>query len=188
MSKINNLFNMEEKMILVKVGNYLIPIVVFLIILYGIKKKVSVYDCFVAGAKEGLELSLSIFPYLIAMLFATNILLKSNILESIFTYFKPLFNVLKVPVEILPMAIIRPISGNASFAVMIDLIKKFGVDSFLGRVAATLQGATDTTIYVLSLYFGSIGIKKIGHAMWAGLLTDLLAVVVSIILVSVVFS
>lgn len=171
----------------VKVSNYLIPVVVFLIILYGIKKKVSIYDSFVVGAKEGLELGISILPYLVAMLFATNILLKSNFLDNVFGWFEPIFNFLKVPIEILPMAIIRPISGNASFAVMIDLIKKFGVDSFLGRLAATLQGSTDTTIYVLSLYFGSIGIKKIGHAMWAGLLTDLVAVIISIILVSVVF-
>lgn len=174
-------------MILIKFGNYLIPIVVLLIIIYAIKKKVSIYDSFTSGAKEGLELAISVFPYLVAMLFATNILLKSNVLNSIFGYMKPFFDFIKVPVEILPMALIRPISGNASFAVMIDLIKTYGVDSFIGRLAATLQGATDTTIYVLSLYFGSIGIKKIGHAMWAGLLADLAAVIISIILVSVVF-
>ena len=174
-------------MILIKLGNYLIPIVVLLIVIYSWRKKVNIYDSFVKGAKEGLELSISVFPYLVAMLFATDILLKSNVLNNVFSLAKPLFDVLKIPVEILPMAIIRPISGNASFAVMIDLIKKFGVDSFLGRLAATLQGATDTTIYVLSLYFGSVGIKRIGHAMWAGLLTDLSALIVSLILVSVVF-
>lgn len=174
-------------MILIKLGNYLIPIVVLLIVIYSWRKKVNIYDSFVKGAKEGLELSISVFPYLVAMLFATDILLKSNVLNNVFSLAKPLFDVLKVPVEILPMAIIRPISGNASFAVMIDLIKKFGVDSFLGRLAATLQGSTDTTIYVLSLYFGSVGIKRIGHAMWVGLLTDLSALIVSLILVSVVF-
>ena len=174
-------------MIFIKLGNYLIPIVVLLIIVYAIKKKVSIYDSFVSGAKEGIELGISILPYLVAMLFATNVLLKSNVLDNVFGFLRPIFDFLKVPTEILPMAMIRPISGNASFAVMIDLIKKFGVDSFLGRLAATLQGSTDTTIYVLSLYFGSIGIKKIGHAMWAGLLTDLIAVITSIILVSVVF-
>lgn len=174
-------------MILVKLGNYLIPIVVLLIIIYAGRKKVPIYDSFINGAKEGLELAISILPYLVAMLFATNILIKSNVLNNIFSCMKPFFDFIKVPIEILPMAIVRPISGNASFAVMIDLIKTFGVDSFIGRLAATLQGSTDTTIYVLSLYFGSIGIKKIGHAMWAGLLTDLLAVIVSIVLVSVVF-
>ena len=175
-------------MVLVKIGNFLIPLVVLLIIIYAIRKKVPIYDSFVSGAKEGLELAISVLPYLVAMLFATNILLKSDILNHIFLAMKPFFDFIKVPVEILPIAVIRPISGNASFAVMIELIKTFGVDSFIGRLAATLQGSTDTTIYVLSLYFGSIGIKKIGHAMWAGLLTDLVAVIVSIILVSIVFS
>ena len=112
---------------LVKIGNYLIPVVVLAIILYAFKKKVNVYDSFVNGAKEGLELAISIFPYLVAMLFATNILLKSNLLTTFFNYTKPFFNFFKIPIEVLPMAVIRPISGNASFAVMIDLIKKFGV-------------------------------------------------------------
>ncbi|MBQ7136897.1 MAG: spore maturation protein [Bacilli bacterium] len=174
-------------MIFLRLGNYLLPVVVLFIIVYAIRKKVSIYDSFIAGAKEGIELGISVLPYLVAMLFATNILLKSNFLENIFQFMDPVFSFFKIPIEILPMALIRPISGNASFAVMIDIIKTYGVDSYLGRLAATLQGATDTTIYVLSLYFGSIGIKKIGHAMWAGLLTDLMAVIISIILVSVVF-
>ena len=174
-------------MILVKISNMFIPIVVLGIIIYGVKKKVPIYDSFIKGCSEGLELSISIFPYLIAMLFATNVLLKSNVLDSIFLIFKPFFDLVKVPVEILPMAVIRPISGNASFAIMIDLIKEYGVDSFLGRLAATLQGATDTTIYVLSLYFGSIGIKKIRYSLWAGLLTDLFAVIISVVLVNLVF-
>ena len=107
-------------MIFIKLGNYLIPIVVLIIVFYAFKKKVNVYDSFINGAKEGLELSIDIFPYLIAILFATNILLKSNLLSTIFNFCKPFFDFLKVPVEILPLAIIRPISGNASFAVMID--------------------------------------------------------------------
>lgn len=172
---------------LVKIGNMLIPIVVLVIIIYGVNKKINIYDSFINGCKEGLELSISIFPYLIAMLFATNILIKSGFLDSIFMMFKPVFDILKVPIEILPMAVLRPISGNASFAIMIDLIKKYGVDSYIGKIAATLQGSTDTTIYVLSLYFGSIGIKKIRYSLYAGLLTDLFAIIVSIILVNLIF-
>lgn len=171
-------------MSLINLGNILLPIVVLLILLYALKKKVPIYDSFVNGAKEGLELGVSVFPFLVSMLFATNVLLKSKVLDSIFLFAKPFFDLIKVPVEILPMAIIRPISGNASFAVMIDLIKTYGVDSYLGQIAATLQGATDTTIYVLSLYFGSIGIKKIRYSLTVGLLTDLTAVIISILLVS----
>lgn len=174
-------------MTLIKIGNIIIPIVVLLIIIYAFKKKVRIYDSFVQGAKEGLELSISIFPYLVAMLFATDILLKSNILNEIFNVFTPVLNFLKIPKEILPMSIIRPISGNASFAVMIDLIKTYGPDSYIGRISSAIQGATDTTIYVLSLYFGSIGIKKIKYSLWVGLLTDLTCLIVSILLVSIVF-
>lgn len=172
---------------LVQFGNFLIPIILGLILIYAIKKKVPVYDSFIKGAKEGLELSIDVFPYLIGMLFATNILLNSNFLENIFDFMKPVFELLKIPVEIMPMALIRPISGNASFAIMIDLIKTYGVDSFIGLVAASLQGATDTTIYVLCLYFGSIGIKKIRYSIWAGLLTDLMAIFVSVVVVKLVF-
>lgn len=172
---------------LIKISNMLIPIVVLVIIIYGIKRKVPIYDSFINGCKEGLELSISIFPYLIAMLFATDILIKSNFLDNVFSIFKPVFDFIKIPIEILPMSVMRPISGNASFAIMIDLIKEYGADSFIGRLAATLQGATDTTIYVLSLYFGSIGIKKIRYSLWAGLLTDLFAVIISVVLVNLIF-
>lgn len=172
---------------LITISNMLIPIIVLLIIVYALYKSVPIYDSFVRGAKEGLGLGLSILPNLIAMLFAINILLKSGMLESAFVLLKPIFNFLRIPIEVLPMAAIRPISGNASFAIMIDLIRTHGVDSFIGRVAATMQGATDTTIYVIALYFGSIGIKKIKYALWAGLLTDLFAVIISIVLVGLVF-
>lgn len=169
---------------LINIGNMLLPLVVLFILVYAMKKKVAIYDSFVAGAKEGLELAISVFPFLVSMLFATDILLKSELLTHLFSFLKPVFDIIKIPIEILPMALVRPISGNASFAVMIDLIKTYGVDSFLGRVAATLQGATDTTIYVLSLYFGSIGIKKIRYSLTVGLLTDLTALIVSLVLVS----
>ena len=108
---------------LIKIGNLIIPIVVLLIIIYALRKKVKIYDSFIIGAKEGLELAISVLPYLVAMLFATNILLKSNILNYVFDIFSPVINFFKIPKEILPMALVRPISGNASFAVMVDLIK-----------------------------------------------------------------
>lgn len=169
------------------ISNYLIPIVVLLIILVAIIKKVNVYDEFTVGAKEGLEMGVSLFPYLIGMIFGINILLKSEILNNIFTLFKPMFDLIKIPVEVLPMAIVRPISGNASFAIMIDMIKTYGVDSYLGRIVTVMQGATDTTIYVISLYFGSIGIKNIRYALKAGLFADIVTLVISVLLISIFF-
>ena len=164
-----------------------IPLLVLGIIGYALYRKVNVFDEFVDGAKEGLQLGFSVFPCLIAMIFGINILLKSELLNHIFLFLEPLFSFLRVPVEILPMALIRPISGNASFAVMIDIFKTYGVDSYLGRIAAVMQGATDTTIYVLSLYFGSIGIKNIRYALKAGLFADFVTLVMSILLVMCVF-
>ena len=172
---------------LVNLSNYLLPILVLSIIIYGFYHHVPLYDAFTKGAKEGMELAFSIFPFFMAMIFGVNILLKSGFLDQFFLLFQPLFSFFKIPIEILPMAIIRPISGNASFAIMIDLIKKYGVDSFLGRLAATLQGSTDTTIYVLTLYFGSIGIKNSKYALAAGLLADTMALIVSILLVRFIF-
>ncbi len=169
------------------IGNMLIPVVVFMIIIVAVTKKVNVYDEFIEGAKEGLGMGISIFPYLIGMIFGINILLKSEILNHLFVFLKPVFDIIKIPVEVLPMAIIRPISGNASFAVMIDMIKTYGVDSYLGRIVAVMQGATDTTIYVISLYFGSVGIKKIRYALKAGLFADLVTLIMSVLLISIFF-
>lgn len=174
-------------MSLTNIGNMLIPIVVLIIVVVAIIKKVNVYDDFVDGAKEGLGMGISIFPYLIGMIFGINILLKSGILDNVFIFLKPIFDFIRIPIEVIPMAIIRPISGNASFAVMIDIIKTYGVDSYLGRIASVMQGATDTTIYVISLYFGSIGIKNIRYALKAGLFADFITLIMSILLVSIVF-
>lgn len=174
-------------MIFARISNYFIPIIVLLIIIVAINKKINVFDEFIEGALEGLKMALSIFPYLIAMIFGINVLLKSDILNHIFVFLRPVFDLIHLPIEVLPMALIRPISGNASFAVMIDILKTYGVDSYLGRIVATMQGATDTTIYVISLYFGSIGIKNIKYALKAGLFADLVTLIVSILLVSVFF-
>lgn len=174
-------------MTLIKISNMIIPVLVLLLIIYALKKKVNIYDSFVNGTKEGMEMGFTIFPYQLGMIFAINILLKSGFLENIFIYFKPFFSLIKVPIEILPISIIRPISGNATFAIMIDMIKTYGVDSYLGRLAATIQGGVDTTIYVISLYFGSVGIKKIKYALWVGLFTDLITIILSIIAVNIVF-
>lgn len=169
------------------ISSFLIPLIVLFILIYAVIHKVSVYDSFLTGAKEGLVLSFSIFPILMAMIFGMNLLLKSGFITDFFSLFKPILKLFHLPLEILPLALTRPISGNASFVVMIDIIKQFGVDSSLGRIAAIMQGATDTTIYVLSLYFGSIGIQHTKYALKAGLFADFVTVVMSILLVSIFF-
>lgn len=169
------------------ISKLMIPLFVILTILYGLKKKVMIYDEFLVGAKEGLMTVFNIFPSIIAMVFAINIFLNSNLLEIVFGALEPLLLKINIPLSIVPMAFVRPISGSASLAIMNDIFLKFGPDSFVGRLASTIQGCTDTTIYVLALYFGSIKINKTRYALSTGLFADFIGIVASIILVSTIF-
>ena len=136
----------------------IIPVFIIFVIFYGFSKKINIYDAFLEGAKEGLIISFNIFPSIIAMVFAINIFLDSNFIYKFLGVLSPLLNVINIPLEIMPMALLRPISGTASLAIMNDIFINFGPDSYIGRLASVLQGCTDTTIYVLSLYFSSIGV------------------------------
>ena len=166
----------------------MIPLFVASVIIYGLKKKVSIYDSFLDGAKEGLITAFNIFPSVIAMVFAVNIFLNSHILEYIFQFIEPVLNLINVPLNILPMAFVRPISGTASLAIMNDIFLNFGPDSYIGRLASVIQGCTDTTIYVLALYFGSVKISKTKHALSTGLFADLVEIIASFIIVNMFFS
>lgn len=168
-------------------AHLMIPGVVMIIIFYGLVKKVDIYDLFLEGVKEGLKMALKIFPTMFAMIVAVDLLIKSNIINDIIGLIKPIFNFLRFPSELLPLAVMRPISGNASLMIMNDLLKVYGADSYLGRIASVIQGSTDTTIYILSLYFSSIGIKKIKYSLVVGLLSDLCAVILSIIVINLLF-
>ena len=168
-------------------AHLMIPSVVMVIIFYGLVKKVDIYDLFLEGVKEGLKMALKIFPTMFAMIVAVDLLIKSNIINDIIRLIKPIFNFLNFPSELLPLAVMRPISGNASLMIMNDLLKVYGPDSYLGRIASVIQGSTDTTIYILSLYFSSIGIKKIKYSLVVGLLSDLCTVILSIIVINLLF-
>lgn len=165
----------------------IIPIFVLFIIFYGVKKKVSVYDSFLEGAKEGLIMCFHIAPTILAMVFAVNLFLDSNFLNGILGFLKPVLSGTRVPMDILPMAILRPISGTASLAIMNDIFINFGPDSFAGRLASTLQGCTDTTIYVLALYFGSIKVSKTKYALGVGLFADLMGIIAAFLITSIFF-
>lgn len=165
----------------------MIPLFVFGVIIYGLKKKVPIYDSFLDGAKEGLITAFNIFPSVIAMVFAVNIFLNSHILEYIFQFMEPVLNLINVPLNILPMAFVRPISGTASLAIMNDIFLNYGPDSYIGRFASVLQGCTDTTIYVLALYFGSVKISKTKHALSTGLFADLIGILASFVIVNYFF-
>lgn len=161
----------------------IIPLLVLFIIIYGIIKNVNVYDTFVDGAKEGVEMGLSLFPYILGMILATNMLLKSGLLDAMLELLAPIFNFFHFPKELFPLAFIRSISGSASISTLNMILSTYGADSFIGKVASTMQGSTDTTIYIITLYFGSIGIKKTRHALKAGLFADLISIIASVIMV-----
>lgn len=169
------------------ISKIVIPLFVVIIIVYGARKKVDVYNSFLSGAKEGLLTSFNIFPAIIGMVFAINIFLNSGVIDFILGWLSPVFNMLNVPLSILPMALLRPISGTASLAIMNDIFINFGPDSYMGRLASVLQGCTDTTIYVLALYFGSVKISKTRHALKTGLFADLAGIIIAFVLVSIFF-
>ncbi len=165
----------------------LIPIIIIGIIVYGLYKKVDIYSSFINGAKDGINSAISIFPFTVAMVFAVNIFLHSGVLEFLLSGISKMLGP-DIPISIFPMALLRPLSGSASQVIMIDIFKNYGPDSFIGRLASIMQGSTDTTLYVISLYFGSIGIKKIRYSLKAGLFADLIGISMSILLVYLLFS
>jgi len=169
------------------ISKIILPIFILIIIFYGVKKNINIYDTFLDGAKEGLITTFNIFPAIMAMIFAINIFLDSNVLEFILKLIRPLLGTITLPIEIIPMAILRPVSGTASLAIMNDIFKNFGPDSFVGRLASILQGCTDTTIYVIALYFGTIKVTKIKHALWVGLFADLVGIIMAFIITNLFF-
>ena len=158
-------------------NNYLIPCIVLIIIVYGFLKKCDIYNNFVDGAVDGLKIVVEILPVLLAMIFAVNIFVGSGFLDIIGGKFK----------EVIPMVILRPISGNASLAMLSKIYQSCGVDGYISFLASIIQGATDTTIYVLALYFGSIKIKNSRYALLVGLFADVCGIIAAIIVAKIFF-
>ena len=157
------------------------------VVLYGFIKKIDIYDTFVEGVKESFSMITSLFPTFVAMILAVNLFINSGFMNFALSLVKPLFNFIHVPIEILPIAIVRPISGSASLAYLNNIFNIYGPDSFVGLLSSVMQGCTDTTFYIITLYFGSIGIKKIRYSLIVGLCADLIGIIASIIIVNIFF-
>lgn len=164
-----------------------IPLFILIVLVVATYKRIPTYDLFVEGGKEGLSMAISLLPYLLGMLVSISIFKSSGALDAIVSVFQPVLALLKVPAEIVPLALTRPISGTAALAITADLLKTYGPDSFIGRLASTMQGSTDTTFYIITIYFGSVGIKKMGDALKVGLWSDLAGMVTAIIIVTIIF-
>ncbi|MBA4392359.1 MAG: spore maturation protein [Desulfobacca sp.] len=164
-----------------------IPLLVVTIILFGVVKKVKLYETFIEGAKEGFQVGVRIIPYLVAMLIAIGIFRTSGAMEILSTLVSPLTNLIGMPSETLPMALIRPLSGSGALGVMSETIKAHGPDSLIGRMVAVMMGSGETTFYVLAVYFGSVGISRTRQAIPAGLIADGVSIVLSIWIVRFIF-
>ncbi len=159
---------------------FVIPLIVVGFPLYGLYKKVPVYESFVEGAKEGFEVAVRIIPYLVAILFAIGMFRASGAMDFLVTMLDPLLAFVGFPAEVLPMAIVRPLTGSGSAGLVVDMINQFGEDHIFVKMAATMFGSTETTFYVVAVYFGAVNIKKTRHAVPAGLTADLAAMLIAV--------
>ncbi len=155
--------------------------------LLGAFKKLDTFDVFITGAKQGFDISVGLIPYLIAMLVAIGMLRASGFFELMSYYLAPVLASVGMPPELLPLALVRPFSGSASTAMMAELIHTYGGDSLIAKTAATMMGSTETTFYVIAVYFGTINIRKTRHAIPAGLLADAAGVIASVIVCRYLF-
>lgn len=158
----------------------IIPIIIGLVVIYGVIKKVKVYECFVEGAKEGITICLKIFPYLLAMIIAVNVFRASGALDFLIYLVKPVVVFIGLPPEVVPLVLIKPLSGSGALGVFTDIIKQYGADSYIGRVASIIMGSTETIFYTLTVYFGAVNIKKIRHTLFAAILADITAIIMAV--------
>jgi spore maturation protein B len=164
-----------------------IPLFILVIPVYGMAKGVKVYESFVEGAKGGFQMAIRIIPYLVAILVAVGMLRGAGGIDLLAKWLGPILSRVGFPVEILPLAILRPLSGSGSLGIVTDLVTTHGPDSFIGRLAASAYGSTETTFYVLAVYFGAVGIKKTRHAVISGLVADIVSLIAAIIACRLVF-
>jgi spore maturation protein B len=164
-----------------------IPLLFLLFLGYGFVRKVRVYEVFVEGAKEGFTTAVRIIPYLVAMLAAIGIFRASGALQLLTSLLAPVTSLLGMPPETLPMALMRPLSGSGSLGVMTELMKVHGPDSLIGVMASTMYGSSETTFYVLAVYFGAVGVKITRHAVPAGLIADVAGMLAAVWVVNLLF-
>ena len=174
-----------------KIINYIsiiaMPLVILIIVSRGLKERISVFDVFLKGARDGIEITIKIFPTLVGLFVAIGLLRSSGILDFITKLISPILIMFQFPGEIVPLALLRPISGSASMAVATDIMAQNGVDSFVGVVASVIMGAIETTLYTIAVYSSSVRIKNTRKILIASLMADLTGVIVSIVICKLIF-
>ena len=166
---------------------WVVPLLIALVLLFALFRRVNVFDAFIEGAAEGFGVAVRLIPFLVGMLVAIGLFRDSGAMDLLVSMLTPFFSLIRVPPEILPLAFMRPISGSCALAMTTEILRAHGPDSFLGRIASTMQGSTDTTLYVLTVYFGAVGIRRVRHALAAGLLADLCGFIAAVAICRIVF-
>jgi spore maturation protein B len=166
---------------------FVLPLILVGFPLYGLFKRVPVYEAFVEGAKEGFNVAVRIIPYLVAILFAIAMFRASGAMDFLVGVLDPVLALIGFPGEVLPMAIIRPLTGSGSAGLVVDMIAQYGEDSIFVKMAAVMFGSTETTFYVIAVYFGAVNIKRTRHAVPAGLTADIAAMIIAVWTVRLLF-
>ncbi|MBI9070010.1 MAG: spore maturation protein [Melioribacteraceae bacterium] len=175
------------KSIIQVISTLAIPLIMFTFITFGVIKKVKIYEVFVEGAKEGFNVAIRIIPYLVAMLVAIGVFRAGGGMDFLIIILKPMTQLIGMPAEALPMALMRPLSGSGSLGIMAEIIATHGADSTIGIMVSTFFGSTETTFYVLAVYFGAANIKRSRHALVAGLLADAAGIIAAVFIVNLLF-
>lgn len=162
------------------------PIIIFLIICYSFLEKNKVFDIFLEGAKEGIKIVVGLFPTLIGLFFAIGALRSSGILELIINFISPITEFFNIPKEIMPLVLLRPISGSASMAVATDIMTNCGVDTKIGQIASTIMGSTETTLYTIAIYTSCVNIKKTRGVLFAALIGEFVGILISVIVCNLI--
>ena len=168
------------RLILGNISLWAIPVLLVFIPLVGIARNVKVYDVFIEGAKDGFQVAVRIIPFLVGILVAIGMFRGSGAMDLLTEGLRPLLRATRFPPEIFPLVVLRTLSGSGSLALATDVIKQFGPDSLIGRTAATIYGGSETTFYVLAVYFGAVGVKRTRHAIPSALVGDLVAAIVAV--------
>ena len=163
-----------------KISLYILPLMILLILCAGIVKKIPVYEEFVEGAKDGFKVSISIIPYLVAIIVGISMFKASGAIDIITSFCGNMLNKLHIPSEVLPIMITRSLSGSATLGLFSDIANSLGPDNYVTKLAAVMVGSSETTFYVLAVYFGSIGIKKFRYAILTGIIADITGIVLAI--------
>ena len=166
---------------------FVIPLILVGFPVYGLIKRVPVYEAFVEGAKEGFGVAVRIIPYLVAILFAIAMFRASGAMDFLVSALSPVLALIGFPAEVLPMAIVRPLTGSGSAALVVDMIGQYGEDSIFVKMAAVMFGSSETTFYVIAVYFGAVNIKRTRHAIAAGLTADMAAALLAVWIVRLIY-